>query len=362
VGVPPEKREEIFEAFTQADSSTTRKFGGTGLGLAISARLVGMMEGSIWVGTGPRERGSVFHFMVRLGMLQDRLPKPVVAQMEALQGLPVLIVDDNSTNRHLLTKLLSRWGLSPASVNSGGGALQLLRDKHAAGTPFRLVLLDFHMPGMDGLTAAELIRQEPENSGVPIVLLTSAGDSGIGARCRELSISSYLNKPILQSELRKAICTALGTEAPPQPDATPPTAVAPRPVQNSLRILLAEDNRVNQVLAVRLLEKRGHQVTVANDGMEALACAQDRSFDLALMDLEMPLRNGFEVTAAIREREAASGHHLPIVAMTAHAMKGVQDSCLAAGMDAYISKPIDPNRLYQLIGELGRSAVVRRDA
>ena len=354
IGIPPDKRRMIFEAFTQADSSTTRQYGGSGLGLAICSRLVHMMGGKIWVESGPEGRGSIFHFTARLGLPGDRVTGPAVAPIEAFPDMPVLVVDDNSANLYLLVEMLRRWGMCPSWAKDGGHALRKLRERSVSGRPFRLVLLDAQMPEMDGCTTAERIGEDPALAGIPIILLTL---TGWAAHCQQLGIRASLTKPIFRPELLQAIHIALGTAAPSRQTA-PPLTPSHRPdCESPLEILLAEDNPVNQVLAVRLLEKRGHRVTVANHGLEAVTLVKQGSFDLVLMDVQMPVSDGFEATAAIRRWENASGGHVPIIAMTAHAMNGDEDRCLAAGMDAYLAKPINPSRLFDLIQKLKGKAV-----
>ena len=358
VGVPEDKRRMIFEAFTQADGSTRRKFGGTGLGLAISTRLVHMMGGRIWVEAGPGGRGSSFHFTVRLEVHREHLEKPVLTPVESLRALPLLVVDDNATNRHMLVKTLRKWRMEPVAVNGGQAALEVLRSRAAAGDPFRLILLDAQMPGMDGFETAHHVQQEPGIK-APIVMLRSVGNPGDAARRRKTGIYSYLNKPVRQEELIRAICGAMGASPANQANAAeaPGAASADR---RGLRILLAEDNPVNRTLAVRLMEREGHRVTVTTNGREALAMFQAEPFDLVLMDVQMPEMDGFEATAAIRAHERTAGGHLPIVAMTAFAMKGDAEQCLAAGMDCYVSKPIDAAKLRQAIAEVTRPAACER--
>jgi signal transduction histidine kinase/DNA-binding response OmpR family regulator len=351
IGIPAEKRGMIFRAFTQVDGSTTRKFGGTGLGLAICTRLVEMMQGKIWVEAGPSETGSVFHFTARLGVQTNYKHKPPLLGKEHLRGLPVLIVDDNATNRHVLVEMLSRWEMRPAAVANGPAALGLLQRRKEAGIPFALVLLDSQMPDMDGFAVAEAIRQNPELVGSTIMMLTSSPNAGDTKRCEKAAISSYLTKPIRQYDLLDAICAGMDTSQ-------LQSAASPRPLSSArengtgLEVLLAEDNQVNQVLAVRLLEKRGYKVTVVADGKLALDTVSNKKFDLVLMDVEMPRLDGLAATLAIRERERASGTHIPIVAMTAHAMKGDKERCLESGMDAYVTKPINSQELFETIDSL----------
>jgi len=351
IGIPPEKQEMIFEPFSQADSSTTRKYGGTGLGLTITSRLVGMMGGSIWV-ESEVGHGSKFHFIARLGIADA---KPIVvgtaAPPQVLSGVRVLVVDDNQTNRRILEGMLKRWNMTANSVEGGEAALTQLSAAREAGEPFGLILMDMHMPGMDGFELTERIRKGPYPSTVTIMMLTSSGHRGDAARCQALGVAAYLLKPIRQSELREAIARVLGAQEQKGsiPLITRYSLQDAREPSTSLHVLLAEDNRVNQRLATRLLEKRGHSVVVAADGIEAFAAIEKEVFDLVLMDLQMPEMDGFEATAAIREKEKAGGPRLPIVALTAHAMKGDREKCLAAGMDGYLTKPIRTLELDEIL-------------
>jgi signal transduction histidine kinase/CheY-like chemotaxis protein len=341
IGVPPEKHATIFEAFSQADGSTTRRFGGTGLGLTISSTLVRMMGGRLWVDSTPGH-GSTFHFTGRFGT--TALPESLRPMEPLLAELPVLIVDDNAINRRILHTQLTRWQTRPTAVDSGRAAIQAMRDAARAGTPFTLVLLDVNMPEMDGFDVAAEIATSPELAGATIMMLSSSGRHGETTRCRELGVAVYLTKPIQAADLHEAICRVLNGEAARQRTPVPAAAIGGsiRP----LRVLLAEDNIVNQRVAVGLLAKRGHDVTVAANGLEALAAFDRTTFDVVLMDLQMPEMGGLEATAAIRERERTTGSHTRIVAMTAHALKGDRERCLEGGMDGYLSKPIDPALLY----------------
>ncbi len=350
VGIPPEKLELVFQPFSQADSSTTRKYGGTGLGLSISARLVEMMGGKIWV-ESKVGRGSEFHFTARLGTSEKAIEVGTIAPPEVLHGVKVLVADDNRTNRRILDGMLKRWGMNSTSVAAGEDALTALFTALKAGEPYGLVLTDMHMPKMDGFGLIERIRQSPELSAAIIMMLTSAGHRGDALRCQELGVAAYLLKPIRQSELREAIARVIGARE--QRDAIPlitryslgdaaePTAV--------LHVLVAEDNAVNQRLASRLLEKRGHRVTVTANGREAVEAIANNKFDLVLMDIQMPKMDGFEATAIVREKEMHDGGHIPIIALTANAMKGDRERCLASGMDGYLSKPIVPQELDELL-------------
>jgi PAS domain S-box-containing protein len=350
VGIPAEKQKLIFEPFSQADTSTTRKYGGTGLGLTISARLVEMMGGTLWV-ESEMGRGSQFHFTARMGTAEKVIEVGAIAPPEILRGVKVLVTDDNRTNRRILEGMLKRWEMKPTSVDDGEKALMELSSALEAGEPYGLILTDMHMPKMDGFALIERIRQLPELSTAIIMMLTSVGHRGDAARCQELGIAAYLLKPIRQSELREAIARVLGARD--QNGAIPlitrySLGDALEPMA-ALRVLVAEDNTVNQRLATRLLEKRGHRVTITSNGREAVEALANHSFDLVLMDVQMPEMDGFEATAAIREKEKHNGVHIPIIALTAHAMKGDRERCLAAGMDGYLSKPIRSQELDEIL-------------
>ncbi|HEX9002624.1 MAG TPA: response regulator [Blastocatellia bacterium] len=352
IGIQPEKQARIFEAFTQADGSTTRQYGGTGLGLTISSQLVALMGGRLWVESEP-DGGSTFHFTAHFRVQQHSSKRAAHSEQINLTGLPILVVDDNATNRRILQSTLTNWGLEPVLVESGHEALLALDQAREAGKPFALVLFDYHMPEMDGFTLATEIRRRPRMAGTPLIMLTSAGQGSEWDRRREIGIAACLTKPVRQAELLNAIIRILGKlPVTPRSAAVRAAPFLPAIRNKSLRILLAEDNGVNQRLAIRLLEKQGHRVAAANNGREALAALAAERFDLVLMDIQMPEMDGFEATASIREQERATGNHLPIIAMTAHAMKGDRERCLEAGMDEYISKPIQSEELFRLIAEL----------
>lgn len=348
IGIPQEQHQKLFKAFAQADTSTTRKYGGTGLGLAISARLVQLMGGEIWL-ESQAEQGSTFHFTMPFGLAHEEPPLLLAGPAQIL-GLSVLIVDDNATNRKILQEILTNWGMNPTVVDGGREAIEALERSRQGGTPYALVLLDAMMPEMDGFTLAEWIQKESGLVGATLMMLSSANRREDAARCQGLGIASYLTKPIRQSTLLDAIMTALGSKstAPATGAPLPPIAVPTAP-RTKLRLLLAEDNLINQRLAVALLKKRGHHVVVVGNGHEALAALDGPPFDAILMDVQMPGMDGFEATAAIRARDARNGVHTTIVAMTAHALKGDRDRCLAAGMDAYISKPIQSQELFEIL-------------
>jgi two-component system sensor histidine kinase/response regulator len=348
IGIPADKHGLIFEAFAQVDGSTTRRYGGTGLGLAISSRLVERMGGRIWVESAPRQ-GSTFHFTARFGTHAAALERPALPEPGRLRDLSVLVVDDNATNRFILAETLSQWHMRPTVVESAAAALQALEHAQRVGEPFGLVLLDAHMPEVDGFTLAERIREHPDLAGATVMMLSSACQPVDTRRCQELGLAAYLTKPIKQADLYRSILGALGSPIAAATEPGPPTPVCPR---RALRVLLAEDNPVNQKLAVRLLEKQGHAVVLAVNGIEAVDMVERQPFDLVLMDVQMPEMDGFEATAAIRAREQAAGRHMPILAMTAYAMKGDRERCLASGMDAYVSKPIQPRELWHAIEQL----------
>ena len=351
IGIPKEKQSRLFEKFYQGDSSTTRRFGGTGLGLAISARLVDMMAGRIWVESAASQ-GSVFHFLIPFPLAP--LQPATCSEPVELHGIPVLIVDDHEINRNLLLEFTRAWGLRPTAAHNGPEALQMMQAAHHQHSPYRLLLLDSRMPGMDGFALAQRIHDDPQLSGTIIMMLTSDAQRGDAARCRQFGISVYLVKPIQKKELLQAVRAALA--APGEAHSSLPlvTRHTLREARSHLRILVAEDNSVNQALIVRLLQKMGHSPVLAGNGREALARLQADKFDLVFMDVQMPEMDGFAATAEIRRREQATGDHLPVIAMTAHALKGDRERCLAAGMDAYIPKPVKFEVVQQEIERLCR--------
>jgi len=351
IGIPMEKQLKIFEAFEQADGSTTRKYGGTGLGLTITRQLVKMMGGSVWVESEP-DKGSQFHFTVSFKLQPSAPELGLPEQAIDLEGVSVLVVDDNITNRRILEKTLLHWKMKPTAVESAFEALEALQEAHKQGAPFQLMLTDCMMPTMDGFELIDTINQHPEIATPTIIMLTSAGERGDASKCMSLGVAAYLLKPVSQSVLLLTIAKVLQISSGTEERRSLVTRHSIRESRKKLRILLAEDNVVNQKLAAKLLEKMGHSVTVVEDGKKALEAITGEKFDLVLMDVQMPTMDGFEATTIIRNQERTAGTHTPIVAMTAHAMKGDREKCLQAGMDGYVAKPIDLQELYATIDSL----------
>jgi two-component system sensor histidine kinase/response regulator len=348
IGIPPEKQQLIFESFAQADGSTTRRFGGTGLGLTISRRIVELMGGRMWV-ESEVGKGSAFHFTVVFRNSLAPAGDSNRPERQGLQGLSILVMDESKTNRNNLAEMLTNWRMHPVLAESGATALEAMEATSRAGQTFPIALLDAQMSGMDGFDLAERVHENPALAGSIILMLSAARLLADNARCRQLDVKVFVTKPVGESELYDAILVALGMRAAGDRSMHDTPLVEEPPKERSLNILLAEDNSVNQKLAIKLLEKAGHHVVLAADGkqvLEALEKVRPPGFDIVLMDIQMPEMDGMETTAAIREAEKSSGQHLPIVAMTANAMRGDRERYLGGGMDGYISKPINTRLLF----------------
>ncbi|QDV68486.1 Signal transduction histidine-protein kinase BarA [Rosistilla carotiformis] len=366
IGIAPDKLDSIFAAFSQEDTSTTRRFGGTGLGLAICAQLVKLMGGEIWADS-QKGVGTTFYFTTCFKISPTKLRS--LPEIEALAGLPVLVVDDNQTNRVILDEILKGWRMKPVVVDGGPAGLAAMRSASAAGAPFPLALLDCMMPEMDGFEFARIVRSDPDLQACQLLMISSAAGQDDHAKCREVGIARYMTKPVIQSQLAEAILDVI-VDSDTEPDAVDQTdsrshlshseasvdtggsADDAQSVEDgpAMKILLVEDGIVNQKVALAMLRKLPHHVVIAEDGQEAVAAFQQESFDLVLMDVQMPVMDGLEATAAIRRIEQSPAR-VPIIAMTASAMKGDRERCLAAGMDDYLSKPIEAQLLYEVIAK-----------
>ncbi|HPA47961.1 MAG TPA: response regulator [bacterium] len=358
IGIPQDKRNRIFHEFEQVDASITRNYGGTGLGLAISSRLVEMMGGRIDI-LSPRSDvenvsggpGSVFHFTIRLGVTEAEY-EPVAMESEDLSGLNVLIVDDNRTNRLILREMVTQWGMRTVGVGDASSAINELQLANRAGQPFDLILLDAHMPEISGFSLAEKILQRKELGGARMIMLTSAGQRGDIERCRDLGISAYLTKPVFAKDLMQHICKVVSGPSAEKPDTQAFTDHLEGIGGESLKVLLADDNVMNQKYMLRVLKKLGHSVHVVQTGYEVLSALESMPVDLVLMDVQMPDMDGLEATRWIRTREIGTGQRIPIVAITAGALKGDRERCLESGMDNYIAKPFKPDDLARVIEEV----------
>jgi|GEM_PF-2424684 len=345
IGIPADKLNQIFRPFEQAEASTTRRFGGTGLGLAISRQLVEMMHGRMWVQSEP-DCGSTFHFTCELGVATNQhLREP--AELDSLQDLPVLVIDDNFTNRRILSEMLQHWRMRPILADSAAAARQSLQDAEDAQRSIRLILLDHHMPGEDGLQFAESVRDLLKRRQCRVIMISSGSSPVDADHCQQCGISRFMTKPVIASELLDEVLRQFGRYTIFKPDQPQTTSmheyVQPR------RVLLVEDNEINRRVALGLLHSRGHHSVCAANGEEALRILAEQEFDVVLMDMQMPILDGYEATIEIRQRELRTGGHVPIVAMTAEALKGDRERCLATGMDDYISKPIVPDEMYRAI-------------
>ena len=362
IGIPADKQQAIFDPFSQADGSMTRKYGGTGLGLSISMQLVALMGGRLSV-TSKLGSGSTFQFNAKFSRSQSLFDVRSDEDGTCLKGLNVLIVDDNATNRRVIAEMLRQWEAIPHAVSSGEDALSAIARSALAGKRYELVLVDAVMPEMDGFALVEKLRAQFDFAAPEIMMLTSADRQGDAARCRALGIAAYLVKPIKASELWRAITGCISQHLPINKVANskPEERITPKSNQPALRILLAEDNIVNQRVARGILEKLGHSVVVVSDGQQAVQALTEGTFGLVLMDMQMPQMDGLQATARIRELEAESGRRTPIVALTAHARESDRQRCLAGGMDDYLSKPIMREDLLAMLARLARSAQAGAD-
>jgi two-component system sensor histidine kinase/response regulator len=349
IGIPADKQEAIFEAFGQADASTTRRFGGTGLGLAICSQLTRMMGGRIWV-ESEFGKGSTFHFTATFRVSSDEVKRP--GKLSTIRGKKVLVVDDNQTNRLIFDEMVKGWHMKPTSVDNALSGLAELSQAATSAEPYDLVLLDCMMPDMDGFGFAEAVREDSKLKDTKLLMISSAALGGHIERCQQLNILRYLTKPVVQSELLSTILNAFGEEIVDENSTGTPTRGTGA---RSLRILLAEDGQINQQVAMGLLKRHNHEVVIADDGAQAVAAWEKGRFDVILMDVQMPELDGYEATEVIRSKEQQTGQHTPIIAMTANAMKGDRERCLNAGMDDYIAKPIDPDQLSQALETIASS-------
>jgi PAS domain S-box-containing protein len=360
IGIAGDKQQQIFQAFTQADASTTRKFGGTGLGLAIAVRLVEFMNGRMWV-ESEIGRGSTFVFTATFDRPQMAAHEPLLDKTAGLDGLRVLVVDDNATNRGILQEMLASWHMKPTAVADAESALAALGSAAIRQEPFHMILADRRMPGVDGFMLARRVRRDRQFGRTPIVMMMSVGDDKETGR-RGIGVEAYLTKPVKHSDLLDALATLFRVSTRrPRPERVVQPSARPR---QRLRVLLAEDNLVNRKLVSRLLEKRGHHLHAVENGRVAVDTIFSTAtpFDVVLMDLQMPEMSGFEATGEIRARERGGPTHVPIVALTAHAMAGDRERCLAAGMDDYLSKPIEVNDLIATVERLGGDGSPSGDA
>jgi signal transduction histidine kinase/CheY-like chemotaxis protein len=354
IGIPGEQQRKIFDPFSQADHSITRKFGGTGLGLSISVQLITMMGGKLAV-ESQVGKGSTFHFGAAFGLRQHQATE-VTRDQQSLENLPVLIVDDNATSRYILDVMLTNWHMQPRLVDGGKAALDELERAQRQRKPFKLMLLDVIMPEMDGFQLAEEMQRRGMMDETQIIMLSSSTQKGNADRCRALGIRTYLKKPIIQSELFNAIIETINARPVVETNKAHEIVTNQTIYTRPLRLLLTEDNPVNQMFAVAILEKKGHRVRIANNGQEALDILANESYDAVLMDIQMPVMDGLEATRRIRSQEKSTGTHIPIVAMTAHAMQRDKDECFAVGMDHYVSKPIRTEHLFEILDSIAPSS------
>ena len=355
IGIPPEHRARIFEPFAQADSSTTRQFGGTGLGLSISKALVEMMHGMIWCDS-QAGKGSTFHFTAKFAVRKVAATASSFVGVSNLSGLQVLIVEDAADNARILAETIQSWHMRPTIVQSNQAAVDVLNRPSNGGTRFHFILVDAQMAGESGFSLAEYIVKQPHLPR-PIMMLTSVAQADAVERCGKLGLTVYVIKPVSDSDLFDAMMSLRGARTEPEKTLPAAAALTNKPA-GGLRILLAEDNAVNQEVAQQMLQRRGHSVTIASNGREAVNLVAQSEFDLILMDIQMPEMDGFQATAAIRDLQKKGARRIPIVAMTAHAMKGDRERCLDAGMDGYVSKPVQSKLLYETIESITATGTV----
>ena len=356
IGIASEDQDHIFAPFSQADASTTRQYSGTGLGLAICQEIVGLMEGQVGL-ESELGRGSQFYFNIALKVAEtdEKDAKQLQVRVDQLRDLPVLIVDDNQTNRIILEEMLSNWSMTPTTVSSADIAIQQLSAAKNENKSYPLVIVDALMPETDGFMLLEQAQENGLLESASILMLSSADRQIFSDRCDGLDISALLEKPVSQSDLLDAIMTALGGQQ-LERESTRKIEQASKP----LNVLVAEDTPANQKVITAILNKRGHQSVIANNGREAIECLRNMAFDVVLMDVQMPTMDGLQATAMIREQEAESNDHIPIIAMTAYAMRGDRDKCLKSGMDGYISKPIDAKKLIRMMERYARESLQKR--
>ena len=365
IGIPKDRLQQIFESFTQVDSSMARRFGGTGLGLTITSELIRMMEGKIWVQSSVGE-GSTFHFTIQLRLAEPPNSAPLAVDADELVGKRALVVDDNATNRRILDEMLRHWGIESTLTDGADAAIEELQELSQTDDAFDLVLLDAMMPRVDGFELAERIKNRPELNCGPVMMLSSADRPNSAARCRQLGIETYLVKPVSASSLLEAIMASLSGQHSKQ-YAADKTIADGGPIMSDdparkLKILVVDDHEPNRKLAMRILQRRGHDCDSANDGDEAVAAVSQKSYDVVLMDVQMPGSDGFVATKQIRQNEKTSGSHLPIVALTAHALTGDREKCLAAGMDSYLAKPIHAKELIAMVERIASGDASQSDA
>jgi PAS domain S-box-containing protein len=351
IGIPEDKQKIIFDVFAQADSSMTRKYGGTGLGLAISSQLVDLLGGRIWVESAVR-RGSQFHFTARFMIPQREDQTPSLRPKMLFADLPLLLIEDSASSRRVISEWGAFWGLKVREAESADQAIIILDDAKERNKPFQIILLDANLPGHDSFVILDYIKDNPELARSIIMMMSPSSNRVDASPWLKVGISAHLGKPIKPSELKNSILNVLGLAPKPLEPIVQGLEPGALPVRHAYRILIAEDNLVNQRVAIYMLEKQGHQVTGAMNGEEALAALEKENFELILMDIQMPKMDGFQATRLIRDKEKETGFHLPIIAMTAHAMKGDREKCLAMGMDDYIAKPLNVKQLSETIARV----------